>query len=235
MDAKPIRSSSGKFHSYAYMLYSTWICRYCDITQNSAYRFEGADFFHSVIKARWQAGGSKHKPKVSRRTSRCIVMAEMEKITHCIFDMDGLLLDTEKFYTIAQSSVLAEYGKGFNWDLKAKIMGKKTLEAAQILLDESGLHGVLSPEDFVQKRDAILDSLFPTSQLMPGAERLIRHLTKHGIPFCLATSSLRKYFEVKTQCHTALFSLFHHTVTGVEWKTRSRDFFGSSFQIRTTC
>eukprot|EP00882_Tetradesmus_deserticola_P032586 GHRQ01037067.1.p1 GENE.GHRQ01037067.1~~GHRQ01037067.1.p1 ORF type:complete len:127 (+),score=29.98 GHRQ01037067.1:196-576(+) len=39
-------------------------------------------------------------------------MANTKKqITHVIFDMDGLLLDTETFYTIAQQEILAGLGK----------------------------------------------------------------------------------------------------------------------------
>lgn len=45
---------------------------------------------------------------------------------------DGLLLDTETFYTIAQQQVAERYGKQFTWDLKAKMMGKKALDAAQV-------------------------------------------------------------------------------------------------------
>lgn len=45
---------------------------------------------------------------------------------------DGLLLDTETFYTIAQQQILAKLGREFSWDLKAKMMGKKALDAAQV-------------------------------------------------------------------------------------------------------
>eukprot|EP00775_Hariotina_reticulata_P007339 gene7340-7551_t len=135
-------------------------------------------------------------------------------ITHVIFDMDGLLLDTETFYTIAQQQVAERYGKQFTWDLKAKMMGKKALDAAQVLIDELQLQGQLTPQDFLQQREEVLDKLFPTSALMPGAERLIRHLHAHKVPIAVATSSHKRHFLVKTGQHQELFSLFDHIITG---------------------
>ena len=50
-----------------------------------------------------------------------------------------------------------------------QMMGKKALEAAQTLVDELGLHGQITPEQFLAEREEALDSLFPTAQLLPGA------------------------------------------------------------------
>jgi hypothetical protein len=47
-----------------------------------------------------------------------------------------------------------------------------------------------------------------------GAERLLRHLHAQGVPFCLATSSHQRHYELKTTQHTELFSLFRHRITG---------------------
>ncbi|KAI4971346.1 hypothetical protein ZWY2020_002260 [Hordeum vulgare] len=80
-------------------------------------------------------------------------------ISHVIFDMDGLLLDTEGFYTEVQERILARYGKVFDWSLKAKMMGKKAAESARIFVDECGLAGLLTPEQFLEEREGMLQEL----------------------------------------------------------------------------
>ncbi|XP_059636276.1 (DL)-glycerol-3-phosphatase 2 [Cornus florida] len=135
-------------------------------------------------------------------------------ITHVIFDMDGLLLDTEKFYTEVQETILARYNKTFDWALKAKMMGKKAIEAARVFVEETGISDSLTAEDFLVEREDMLRNMFPTSELMPGASRLIRHLHANGISICVATGSHRRHFELKTKRHGELFSLMHHVVLG---------------------
>ncbi|KAK9275820.1 hypothetical protein L1049_023091 [Liquidambar formosana] len=135
-------------------------------------------------------------------------------ISHVIFDMDGLLLDTEKFYTEVQEIILARYNKTFDWDLKAKMMGKKAIESARIFVEETGISDSLTAEDFLVEREEMLKNLFPTSELMPGANRLVKHLHASKIPICVATGSHRRHFELKTQRHGEIFSLMHHVVLG---------------------
>ncbi|MQM06220.1 hypothetical protein Taro_039041 [Colocasia esculenta] len=38
---------------------------------------------------------------------------------------------------------------------------------------------------------------WPQAKPLPGANRLIRHLHKHGVPFALASNSIRKHIEIK--------------------------------------
>ncbi|XP_042990957.1 (DL)-glycerol-3-phosphatase 2 isoform X2 [Carya illinoinensis] len=122
--------------------------------------------------------------------------------------------DTEKYYTEVQEIILARYNKSFDWSLKAKMMGKKAIEAARVFVEETGISDSLTAEDFLVEREAMLQKLFPSSEIMPGASRLIRHLHAKGIPICLATGSHRRHFELKTQRHGELFSLMHHVVLG---------------------
>lgn len=50
--------------------------------------------------------------------------------------------------------------------------------------------------------------------MLSGAERLVRHLHSNNVPICLATSSSRESFVIKTSQHRKLFNLFHHRVMG---------------------
>ena len=65
--------------------------------------------------------------------------ASAAAITHVLFDMDGLLLDTESAYTDAQRRVLEAIepglGAAFTWELKAKMMGRTSLAAGRVLVD----------------------------------------------------------------------------------------------------
>lgn len=45
-------------------------------------------------------------------------------VTHVIFDCDGLLVDSEKYYSLALSEVASKYGKTFDYKTKLDMMGK---------------------------------------------------------------------------------------------------------------
>eukprot|EP00927_Polykrikos_kofoidii_P079291 TRINITY_DN76082_c0_g1_i1.p1 TRINITY_DN76082_c0_g1~~TRINITY_DN76082_c0_g1_i1.p1 ORF type:complete len:451 (+),score=91.88 TRINITY_DN76082_c0_g1_i1:47-1354(+) len=141
-------------------------------------------------------------------------LAAAPPVTHVLFDMDGLLLDTESAYTVAQQEIVGRWNKTFTWEVKAKMMGRKALEAAQTLIDDLELGDKITAADFVTEREQILDKLFAEAALLPGVEQLVRHLHLHGIPMAVATSSHRRHFELKTGRHAHLFGLMHHVVTG---------------------
>ena len=45
------------------------------------------------------------------------------KVSHCIFDLDGLLMDTEPIYTKAMNDCLKQFGKIMNQELELKTTG----------------------------------------------------------------------------------------------------------------
>ena len=63
-----------------------------------------------------------------------VIEKPLATITHILFDMDGLLLDTEVLYTVAQNKILETFGIKFSAEVKSMMMGRKALEAAEIMV-----------------------------------------------------------------------------------------------------
>ena len=133
-------------------------------------------------------------------------------VTHVLFDMDGLLLDTEPFYTEVTQAIVGRYGHTFEWSLKSRMMGKKAADSARILVD--ALQLPITPDDYIRERESMLLALFPTAQAMPGARRLTQHLAAYGIPQAVASSSNRHEFELKITQHREWFARFQCVVLG---------------------
>lgn len=140
------------------------------------------------------------------------MMQSNHSITHLIYDLDGLLLDTETLYTEATQQIASRYGKTFDWSIKAHMIGRPALDSARHLITSLDLP--LAPEAYISEREHILATMFPDAEPLPGAERLTRHLAAQGVPQALATSSSQHLLELKIQRHRDWFALFDPVVTG---------------------
>lgn len=77
-------------------------------------------------------------------------------------------------------------------------IGTKPIEGALICLGMLKIGDKIKPEDFVTQYEAVMKLNYHKIKLMPGAERLIKHLSLHNIPIAIASGSSLSGFERKT-------------------------------------
>lgn len=139
-------------------------------------------------------------------------MRPSRPITHVIFDMDGVLLDTERLYTQATQAIVGRYGKTYDWSVKGHMIGRPALDSARYLV--ATLELPITPETYLAERAVLFETLMPTAEPMPGARELTDALAARGTPMAIASSSNRDMFVLKTARHQAWFAGFSAIVLG---------------------
>lgn len=136
----------------------------------------------------------------------------MPKITHLIYDFDGLLLDTEPIYCHVNEMIAERYGKTFTRTMHQMIMGRQAMDCAQILVKELDLP--LTGEEYLQARNELISDMLPEANPMPGALALTKGFYAKGVPQAIATSSPELTFNMKTQKHQDWLAIFDTIVLG---------------------
>ncbi|MCC6763223.1 MAG: HAD-IA family hydrolase [Deltaproteobacteria bacterium] len=130
-------------------------------------------------------------------------MSLARPVTHVVFDMDGVLLDTERFYTEVTQAIVGRFGKRFDWSIKGNMIGRPAIDSARYLVRTLALP--MAPEAYLREREAMLERLFPDARPMPGALELTAALAARGVPQAVATSSNTRLFALKTLRHGEWF------------------------------
>lgn len=110
-----------------------------------------------------------------------------------MFDCDGLLVDTEPCWTIAETELFGRRGLRFGADEKALVIGRSLQRAAETmakLFDEPG-NGPAIERELLEIVEAAVST---TAQAMPGARDLIDQLAD-SLPIAVASNSPRALLE----------------------------------------
>ena len=99
-------------------------------------------------------------------------MNNNSQIRAVVFDLDGLLVNTEDLYEQAGESVLRRRGKTYDAELREQMMGRPVVDAIQLMID---CHSLSDPlEDLMGECKEVLDALMATSLApMPGVEQFL--------------------------------------------------------------
>lgn len=130
-------------------------------------------------------------------------------IEYVIFDMDGLLIDSEKIVAEVTDTILGRYGHSLTWEIKAGAMGKPLPIASEWILSHfPDIREQLSIEEFIEEGSRMKAKLFREVEPMRGAAALVKGLSEAGVPIALATGSSMQNFIYKTTHLPHIFSHF---------------------------
>lgn len=105
-----------------------------------------------------------------------------------VFDLDGLLVNTEELYQHVGGELLRRRGRTFGPDLLDAMMGRPQQVSLQIMIDWHGLDDTI--EALAAETREIFAGLLDTRlETMPGAVPLLDGLAARGLPRAVATSS----------------------------------------------
>jgi HAD superfamily hydrolase (TIGR01509 family) len=131
-----------------------------------------------------------------------------------IFDMDGLLIDSEPFALVALGNLLRGLGHELRPGVMESTLGKRLPDAMAVVAETYQLAVPL--DELTRTYDAIrLDALRGNIQPMPGATTLIAIAREAGLRLGLATSSQRTHADLSLH-EAGLAGLFDAETTGDE-------------------
>jgi HAD superfamily hydrolase (TIGR01509 family) len=105
-----------------------------------------------------------------------------------VFDMDGVLVDSEPAFYDAVNAVLAEEGRSIDFERYRRLIGTSVEETWRGVIAMLNMRG--DAHDYLRRYgEVLLDCLRRPRPPLPGAELLLDALDARGVPYGLATSS----------------------------------------------
>lgn len=111
-----------------------------------------------------------------------------------VFDLDGLMFNTEELYVDVGTELLRRRGHEFTADLLDQMMGRPSRVALQMMIDSHRLAATV--EELQVETDELFPEILRTRLApMPGLVELLAGLERHSIPKGIATSSRRAFVK----------------------------------------
>lgn len=135
----------------------------------------------------------------------------MTRIRAVCFDLDGLMFNTEVIFNEVGHELLRRRGKNMTAELITSMMGRRAIEAVQVMIDWHDLPD--SPDTLIDESQILFFELARDRlEAMPGLYELLSAIENSKLPKGVATSSTRPYLE-KILGRFALLDRFHSILT----------------------
>jgi len=130
----------------------------------------------------------------------------MEPPAACLFDLDGLLLDTEPLHGRAWREAAAHWGLELSPAQLLAMRGRRRSDNIALVrgwLAEAGL-AVASAQELMAVQQPIVRRLLPAARPIDGAPELVDRCLALGVPMALVTSSSAASLALKLAPHSWL-------------------------------
>jgi HAD superfamily hydrolase (TIGR01509 family) len=134
-----------------------------------------------------------------------------------IFDMDGVIVDTEPVHNHAYYQHFKELGIEVSAEMFATFTGNSTKNVYEKIKNHFGIEDDI--ESLVQKKRSLFNDAFDTKEdlfLLEGVEELIKQLHQNGIQLILASSSSKVTIN-RVFNRFKLHTYFSHIVSGEDF------------------
>lgn len=119
----------------------------------------------------------------------------MAVIKAIVFDMDGLMVDSEPLARLAWEAVLARYGCRLDTATYGRMIGLRIEDSSQLVREKFGLE--VAPAELADQKTVEMASLLMQGvPIMPGLMELIQAVKRRQIPWAVATSSRQAYAQM---------------------------------------
>ena len=117
----------------------------------------------------------------------------------CLFDLDGVLLNTEHLHGQAWKEAASEFNINLTDQQLMLLRGRRRIDCINQIIHWSKRRVIT--EDFLKVHQPISRKLLLNASPMPGAKSLIEHCVSAEIPIALVTSSSSSSLDLKTASH----------------------------------
>jgi len=111
-----------------------------------------------------------------------------------IFDMDGLMIDSERLYFQTEKEIAAQFGKKAKEETFGKMMGRNPLESMNIFKEDLDIP--LPAEELLEMRTTIMREKLKTDLVpMPGLMKIIESFS-NKLKMAITTGAQKEFLDI---------------------------------------